>query len=255
MTIVAKFGGTSMATSDSIKKVARILQANPERRIAVVSAPGKLPGCLKMTDLLIHNHIQACMERISLLVNDLGLGLSALHVVMAKFSDLQAHQTDAARISFGEWLSAYLLSQVMRWEFIDACDVIFFENNQVRVEIPWSAKTYVVIPGFYGYDVQTQSIKTFPRGGSDITASLIAERIGAKLCENWTDVSGVFDRDPNRYQNAEPYSRMSYQQLLNITHGGAQVFHPEAIAPLQRAQIPLNIMSTFDPLRSGTFVQ
>lgn len=255
MTIVAKFGGTSMACGKSIKNVARILNENPERRIAVVSAPGKLPGCLKMTDLLIHNHIQACVERVSLLVNELGLGLRAMQVVTAKLYSLQEHGVESARVSFGEWLSAYLLSKITGWEFADASDVIFFEGETIRVEIPWSSKARIVIPGFYGYDVRSQSIKTFPRGGSDITASLIAERVGAKLCENWTDVPGVFDRDPNRYHNALPYAHMSYQQLLGVVHGGAQVFHKEAITPLQNAQIPLHIMSTFEPWSPGTLVQ
>ena len=111
------------------------------------------------------------------------------------------------------------------------------------------------IPGFYGYDTRAQNIKTFPRGGSDITASLIAERVGATLCENWTDVPGVFDKDPNRFYNAAPYTHMSYAELLGVVHGGAQVFHPAAIAPLQKAQIPLQIMSTFEPLHPGTLVQ
>lgn len=253
-TIVAKFGGTSMATAGSIHQVARILSANYHRTICVVSAPGRTSQYLKMTDLLIHNHVHACIERITKLVQDLHLDHITLQTALGKFWEQQTEPVLDARISYGEWLSAYLLSQVTGWRMVDACEVLFFERDQVQVKISWPIGERVIVPGFYGHDTQTGTIRTFTRGGSDITSSLIAAAVAAVLCENWTDVPGVFSKDPNRYPDAVHYPTLNYQELLEIAESGAQVFHQEAIAPLQIANIPLHIMSTFAPEHAGTLV-
>ena len=253
-TIVAKFGGTSVATAQNILRVAAILQSNPQRKICVVSAPGKTATYAKMTDMLIDNEIDACIKRAAELADELKLSNGVMHVISAKLFDLHQYQSSVALVSFGEWLSAYLLSQVTGWMLVDACDVIFFEGTNVRIETPWQTGQRVIVPGFYGYDMQAQTIKLFPRGGSDITASHIAQQMNASLCENWTDVPGVFDRDPNKFSDATSYSHLSYRRLLEVAQSGAQVFHLEAIEPLQKAEIPLCIKSTFAPNKPGTMV-
>ena len=254
MITVSKFGGTSMATADSIRQVANILKANENRTICVVSAPGKTDEYLKMTDLLIHNHRHACIERVIRLVHDLHLDHNVLERALAKLAESQRVPSLPNRVAFGEWLSAWLLSHVTGWRMVDADEVVFFEEDRVTVNITWSKSERVIVPGFYGHDVCTGNIRTFPRGGSDITASLVAEKVGATLCENWTDVPGVFDKDPNRHDDAIAYEELSYTQLLQVAHGGAQVFHRDAIAPLQVANIPLRIRSTFAPHAPGTLV-
>ena len=254
MTVVAKVGGTSMATAHSIRQVAGILLANQERKICVVSAPGKTTAGPKMTELLIHNHTLALLERVDDLSTKLGLEPKSKRALIDKLSIL-SQQSDEARVSFGEWCSAYLLAQVTGWRLIDACEVILFDTTHVRVQCTWKKDERVIVPGFYGWNVHEKAIQLFPRGGSDITASLIAARIGAILCENWTDVSGVFDTDPNQHVTASHYTHMSYQKLLKLAQEGAQVFHPEAIAPLQSAFIPLRIRNTFATEHEGTLVQ
>lgn len=253
-TIVTKFGGTSMASAESILQVANILQSNVYREICVVSAPGKTATWAKMTDQLVNNEIEACTRRAACLASELGLNRNVMNIVSAKLFDLHQYQTQDALISFGEWLSGYLLSQVTGLMLVDACDVIFFEGKNVRIATPWQKNERVIVPGFYGYDTQTQTIKLFPRGGSDITASHIAQQVRADLCENWTDVAGVFDKDPNTFSDAKPYTHLSYEELLEVAEGGAQVFHHEAIDPLREAEISLCIKSTFAPYEQGTMV-
>jgi homoserine O-succinyltransferase len=253
-TVVAKFGGTSMAEPSNILRVADILQSNADRKICVVSAPGKTTTCPKMTDLLISNQIEACTTRATHLVEMLKLSRSAMNVISVKLFDLNQYQSQTALISFGEWLSAYLLSEVTKWRLIDACDVIFFNGDVVHVQTPWQKNERVIVPGFYGYDTQAQTIKLFPRGGSDITASYIAQQVKADLCENWTDVAGVYNKDPNEFSDAVPYRNLSYSKLLEVANGGAQVFHPEAIEPLRKSKIPLCIKNTFAPDEYGTMV-
>ena len=255
MTIVAKFGGTSMATATSIRQVASILNTNPQRKICVVSAPGNIPGSDKMTDALLHKRRQSYGRRTMSLLRELNQGYQAQLVVLAKLLELESEQTDAARISFGEWLSAYLLAQVTGWRLVDASEVIIFCNNTVQVNIVWEEHERVIIPGFYGYDADTNTIKLFPRGGSDITAALIAEKVQADLCERWTDVSGVFNKDPRYYQGAIHYARLTYPELLAVAEDTFQIFHPEGITPLQMAQIPLRIMNTFAAHEPGTLIQ
>lgn len=254
MTIVAKFGGTSMATAESIRAVAAILEQDPARSICVVSAPGKIPGGMKLTDLLINDQVTECTERVICLVQELELGSKVLARVLQKLRTLHLASFAPARMAFGEWLSAYLLTQITGRRFIDANRVVFFSGDLVRIHVCWEPYEQVIIPGFYGYDIDDECVRTFPRGGSDITASLIAAAVSATLCENWTDVSGVFDRDPNHYPSAKQYPELSYNELLNVAHGGAQIFHQSAIAPLMETGIPLHIRSTFAPHVTGTLV-
>ncbi len=254
MTTVVKIGGTSLATADRFHYAASILRTRPDCTVCVVSAPGKTAEYLKMTDLLIHDHTHACIARVTELVRDLHFDLPALETVLAKLEELRSVGTVAARVSYGEWLSAYLLSHLTGWRMVDACEVVFFAEDRVSINTPWQPGERVIVPGFYGHDVASGNIRTFSRGGSDITASLIAAQVSAKLCENWTDVRGVFDKDPNQYDDAILHEALSYAELLEVAHGGAQVFHPEAIAPLQTASIPLCIKSTFEPYAPGTLV-
>ncbi len=251
---VAKFGGSSMATGDSIRRVAAILEADPSRKVCVVSAPGRRPGCLKMTDLLRYGEVGTSYARAILLINELGLDARDMLPIDEKLSHLTKLEGETARMSFGEWLSAYLLSRITGRRFIDATEVFFFNGNQAQAHVWWQKDENVIIPGFYGRDTETESIKLFPRGGSDISASLIAATMGANLCENWTDVSGVYDKDPGRYYNAKRYNELSYNELHNLAVAGAQVIHHDAIAPLLRANIPLMVRNTFAPYEGGTLI-
>ena len=253
MTIVAKFGVTSVATAESIRHVAHILRSNGERTIAVVSAPGHIHRQYeKMTDALVGMQSYSYRERTMSMMRELDLGHHKQLAVLAKLLELESIGTEAARISFGEWFSAYLLADVSGYRLIDAQEVINFHDTEVQVNIMWREGERVVIPGFYGYDVPARKIKLFPRGGSDITAALIAEKIRAERCERWTDVSGVYSDDPRYYHNATHYPELSYSELLRLADKTFQVFHPEGITPLQTAGIPLHILNTFAPQDSGT---
>ncbi len=251
---VAKFGGSSMATGDSIRQVATILAADPARKVCVVSAPGKRPGCLKLTDLLRYGEVAACRERISLIIHELGLGPHEMEQARAKLEERCSLGTEAARMSYGEWLGAYLLSRITGRRFIDATEVFFFNQSHPQALVWWDKEEPVVIPGFYGLDAETETIKLFPRGGSDISASLLARVIGATCCENWTDVSGVYDTDPHGHLSAKRYETLDYDELATIAQAGAQVIHHDAIAPLAAANIPLKVLNTFAPYEGGTLI-
>lgn len=272
--IVCKFGGSSVADAAQIKKVKAILESNPERTIAVVSAPGKRSGDdEKITDMLYKcNSLvqkgQTCRlvfaeiaKRFVEIARNLKLDAEA---VSEKLDEIR-YQLDAGKgadfaASRGEYLSAWIISQYLGWEFIDSADVIVINQDSTVNDVTYQrvremlepGKKYV-IPGFYG-ETEQGVLKTFTRGGSDITGAIIARSVGASLYENWTDVSGIYRADPRVVEYAEAIPELSYKEVRELSDVGASVFHEEAIAPIYASGIPINIKNTNRPEDPGTMI-
>ncbi len=251
--IVCKFGGTSMATAESIRQVAAILMADPRRSICVVSAPGRIENGKKVTDLLYAGELHAAFRRFARIIEELRLSSKVGEHLAQEFKSRAKSPHMPTRLSFGEHMSAYVLAEFLGWHFMDATEVIQFWGRSVRAQLPRELPP-VVIPGFYGLDCRRWEIATFPRGGSDITGAYVASACRAELYENWTDVSGVYDADPRFVPQARPFASLSYEDLATITYGGAQVLHPDAIRPVAESGIPIHIRNTFAPGHSGTIV-
>ena len=272
--VVCKFGGSSVADASQIRKVKAILESDERRSVIVVSAPGKRnKEDDKITDLLYRcNDMvrsgQSCRpifnviaKRFSEIAHALGVDEKELAL---KLDDIR-YQIDAGRgadyaASRGEYLSAYIISMFLGWEFIDAADVIVinsdstvndetYERLSTRLE---SGRRYV-IPGFYGVSEQGV-VKTFTRGGSDITGAIVSRALAAELYENWTDVSGVAAADPRIVENAASVPELSYDEVRELSDVGASVFHEEAIAPIYHLGIPINIRNTNSPDAPGTMI-
>lgn len=255
MKIVAKFGGTSMATAESIRRVAKILQQNSARSIAVVSAPGATVCERKVTDLLIAGDFTAVEKRFCKLMEDLGLEAECFRYLYSQLILCSGSSNVGVRAYLGEHLSAYILAMVTRRRFVDATEVIHFDyEGNVEVHTPWQDGENVVIPGFYGYSHATYSIALFPRGGSDISAAYIAATTQADVYENCTDVSGVYCSDPRQNPEAKKYDYLSHTEMTVLAKGGAQVFHPDALHPVRNRGIPVIIKNTFAPHEQGTVI-
>lgn len=270
--IVSKFGGSSVADADQIKKVKAILESDKNRRIAIVSAPGKRnKEDEKITDLLykcnslvqkgltcrpVFNEISKRFVQIAqkLKIDDVKLS--------ERLDDIRC-MIDAGRgadytASRGEYLSALVISEYIGWEFLDAEDVIVINQDSTVNEATYKKlkekldpeKCYV-IPGFYG-ETEQGVVKTFTRGGSDITGSIVARAVNADLYENWTDVSGIYRADPRIVENAEVNPELSYKEVRELSDVGATVFHEEAIAPIYDSGIPIVVKNTNKPEDPGT---
>lgn len=252
MTVVTKFGGSSMANALGIRQVAKILNQDTWRSVAVVSAAGvcdKYPE--KVTDLLYRNDMSLVGNRLSEIMQDLGLSVDELPGMLLWASKSSLTQ----RVAFGEYMSAYILAKFLGWRFVDARRV--FTLNQrgecMYTNLTWRIGERVVVPGFYGA-LYGGGIALFPRGGSDISGALIAAATGARLYENWTDVSGIYTADPRQHAHARHLSVLSYRQAKMRCDTGARVLHPDAIAPVARRGIPILIKNTFQPNEPGTLV-
>jgi aspartate kinase len=273
MTIAVKFGGSSLADAAQFRKVAAIIQADPERRAVVVSAPGKRhKQDPKVTDILLSIH--------ELVERDLDPGPSlallrgryleierelGVDVGMAKRLDdfEQAVRAGAERdwiASRGEHFSALLMAGYLRAAFVDAEGAVFLTANGLIDERTWRelppklpAEGVYVLPGFYGTGPHGR-VKTFSRGGSDISGALLARAGGARLYENWTDVSGLLVTDPRVVPDAAPMGRVTYRELRELAYSGANVFHEEAILPCKQVGIPIRIANTNDPAAPGTLI-
>ncbi|TSC76003.1 MAG: aspartate kinase [Parcubacteria group bacterium Gr01-1014_31] len=273
-TVVAKFGGTSVATADQIKKVGSIMQANARREYLVVSAPGKRTrDDHKVTDLLYlcqahvrqgirFDHVfQLVRDRFREIVRGLQVGID-LEVLLddAERGIIDRPQSPDFAASRGEFLMARILAAHFHRDFMDASSIIFFqENGQLDSERTYRAlgspdlSSTAVIPGFYGA-LPDGSIKTFSRGGSDITGAIVARGVGATLYENWTDVPGLLMADPKIVAHPRPIARVTYGELRELAYSGATVLHDEAIFPVREARIPVNIRDTNDPDAPGTLI-
>ncbi|MGN0768627.1 MAG: aspartate kinase [Christensenellales bacterium] len=271
---VCKFGGTSMATKDSVTQVKNIIKSDVSRRFVIVSAPGKrFPGDEKVTDLLYacfeekkisgncDGYFGKIRERFCGIVNDLGLDFDITPYLDAAEKGIIESTTPDFAASRGEYLSAIIMSKVLDMDFVDAGEIIKFTAKGVfdseftndLVSKRLSFYNGAVIPGFYG-TLPDGTIKTFTRGGSDFTGAIVARAVEADIYENWTDVDGFMTTDPRIVNNPKLIDYLSYDELRELSYMGAGVLHPESTFPLQATNIPINIKNTFNPSAPGTMI-
>ncbi len=272
--VVCKFGGSSLSDSGQIKKVRNIIRADSQRRFIVVSAPGKRNSSdIKITDLLytcaknaaegiaIDNTYEIIEERFLSICYDLGININEIKNDLKK---IKKNITDGQGVDYaasrGEFLSAKMLSLYLDTEFIDAADVIKLTEdgmvdpssyNLLKEKI--DSKRIYTLPGFFGADSEGK-IKTFSRGGSDISGAIVSRAVNAKIYENWTDVSGLLLADPRIFDNPPGVSEITYQEIRELASLGTNVFHEEAIAPIRDVGIPINIKNTNKPEEAGTMI-
>ena len=271
---VTKFGGSSLASDEQFKKVAKIVLADKTRRYVVPSAPGKRhKDDIKITDMLYtcyeetvrSGEISPLFETIKERYNSIIAGLNLNLSLEKEFDTIK--RSFLARVgkdyaaSRGEYLNGIIMANFLGFDFIDAAEVIFFNNdgtydaektNQVLGE-RLKESEYAVIPGFYGV-MPNDTIKTFSRGGSDITGAIIARAAGADEYENWTDVSGFMIADPRIIDNPKNISVITYRELRELSYMGATVLHEDAIFPVKKAGIPIHIKNTNAPEDEGTLI-
>ncbi len=271
---VCKFGGSSLADADQFRKVKEIIFSDTKRRYIVPSAPGKRNSYdKKITDLLYlcYTHVQQDIpfdqvfeiisRRYLEIVQHLSLSLDLDPYLNEIRRNISAGASADYTASRGEYLNGIIVSKLLDYEFVDAADIIFFDKKGVLDrDKTHSASTArlkkterAVIPGFYG-SLPDGSIRTFSRGGSDITGAILAREVSADLYENWTDVSGLLMADPNIVDNPKPIDIITYKELREITYMGAQVLHDEAIFPVREAGIPVRIKNTNKPEDPGTLI-
>ena len=271
---VVKFGGSSLASAEQFRKVGKIIEADSDRRYVVPSAPGKrFSDDIKVTDMLYDCYHAAAkgsdftkklikiQERFNGIIKGLGLTLSLddeFAIIAENFKNKAGDDYAASR---GEYLNGIIMAKYLGAEFIDAAECIFFDEDGNFDE----KKTYktlgkrlegvecAVVPGFYG-SLPDGSVKTFSRGGSDITGSIVARAVKASVYENWTDVSGFLVADPRLIENPVTINTITYRELRELSYMGATVLHEEAIFPLRNAGIPINIRNTNRPKDAGTMI-
>ena len=274
MVKVVKFGGSSLASAAQFAKVGDIIRADETRRYVVPSAPGKRNAKdTKVTDMLYSCYalaeaeedfkgaLKKIKERYNSIINGLNLTLSLedeFRIIAERFEDKAGEDYAASR---GEYLNGIIMANYLGYEFIDAAEVIFFDENgnfddyktdKVMAE-RLSHVEKAVIPGFYGSDIDG-NVKTFSRGGSDITGSIVSKAVHASVYENWTDVSGCLVADPRIVENAQPIRVITYRELRELSYMGASVLHEDAIFPVRKAGIPINIKNTNAPEEPGTMI-
>lgn len=271
---VIKFGGSSLADAEHFKKVAEIIQEDPARRYVVPSAPGKrFKEDTKVTDMLygcfekasrgenFDEDFDKIIERYEAIIAGLGITLDMTKEydrIKGAFMHQPGRDYAASR---GEYLNGIILAAYLGFDFIDAASVIFFQENGSfdgeRTNVTLSAilrnHKQAVIPGFYG-SMPNGTIKTFSRGGSDVTGSIVARAVNADIYENWTDVSGFLMADPRIVENPKVIETITYRELRELSYMGAGVLHEEAIFPVRFAGIPINIRNTNIPTDPGTMI-
>jgi len=272
---VVKFGGSSMADAAQYRKVKSIVLSDSERRVVVVSAAGKRnKRDHKITDLLYlcHAHVRYGVEcdpifdgitqRYLQIRDELGLQLPLEEEFAALKQRLDnGTVTEDELVSRGEYFSAKLMAAYLGFRFVDAADWIRFRlDGSVDQNASYEALREigiaggVVIPGFYGR-MPDGRIRTFSRGGSDITGALAAAALEADVYENWTDVSGILMADPRIVDDPQPIPEVTYDELRELSYSGAQVLHEGSIFPVREKSIPLNIRNTNDPDHPGTMIK
>jgi aspartate kinase len=270
--VVAKFGGTSMASASTIKQVAKIIKSDPLRKFIVVSAPGKRhPKDVKVTDLLyqVAKEIEEKKDPVSFklvrdrfaeIVEELKLDLPIKSILADILQKMKSSKSLAYIVSRGEYLSALILSNYLDFAFLDSADIIRFKGNHFnRTKTRNDAGSllkkhpYVVIGGFYGSN-ELDQINLLPRGGSDITGAIIADAVNAKLYENWTDVDGFLTCDPRVVDNPKKIDVLTYRELRVLSFMGASVIQAETMFPLIKKGIPTQIKNTFNPSGEGTMI-
>ena len=271
---VVKFGGSSLASARQFKKVGDIIRSDKARRYVIPSAPGKRSSKdEKVTDMLYACYdaastggsykklLNKIKDRYHEIINGLDLNLNLDH----EFERIEENFLGGAgrdyAASRGEYLNGIVMANYLGYEFIDAAEVIFFDDkgnfeadltNQELAE-RLEHVDRAVIPGFYG-SKHDGSIKTFSRGGSDVTGSIVARAIHADLYENWTDVSGFLVTDPRIVEDPEVIETITYKELRELSYMGASVLHEDAIFPVRKEGIPINIRNTNKPEDKGTLI-
>ena len=271
---VVKFGGSSLADANQFRRVAAIVKADPARRYVVASAPGKRhKEDVKVTDMLYHcyelvrqgknisEYYALICERYNSIIADLGLDFDISGELDYIRNAIEHYSGQDFAASRGEYLNSLILAKYLKFDFIDAESVIYFRengtfdeektNNCLREEL--KKHQYAVIPGFYGV-MPNGTIKTFSRGGSDITGSIVSRAAEADLYENWTDVSGCLMADPRIVNDPLPIKTITYRELRELSYMGASVLHEDAIFPVRHAGIPINIRNTNAPEDKGTMI-
>ena len=271
---VAKFGGSSVADGIQLTKTKQIIESDPDRRYVVVSAPGKrFDGDSKITDLLYlckthaeHNLpydqlFQVIADRFMAVQMNLDIDLDLHEHFDIIKENLRKGCTPDYIASRGEYLNAVLVAAFLGYDFVDTEGLIQFDSKgrlkqketdeALREELAKHERA--VLPGFYGSDPEG-NIKTFSRGGSDVTGALVARAVNADMYENWTDVSGFLMADPRIVKNPKPIQKISYLELRELSYMGASVLHEDAIFPARQANIPINIRNTNIPEDPGTII-
>ncbi len=271
---VAKFGGSSVSDAIQMGKVKSIVESDPERRYVVASAPGKrFSEDNKITDLLYlckahidHNVpydqvFQVICDRYMAIEMNLGVNVNLQKQFDEINSNLKSGASEDYIASRGEYLNALIIAAYLGYDFVDTAGLIQFDskgrfmngktNDALNEELKKHEKA--VLPGFYGTKPDG-TVKTFSRGGSDITGALVARAVNASVYENWTDVSGFLMADPRIVSNPKPISTLSYKELRELSYMGASVLHEDAIYPARVADIPINIRNTNEPEDPGTTI-
>lgn len=271
---VVKFGGSSLADANQFRKVADIIKSDDKRRYVVPSAPGKrFSDDIKVTDMLYKccelagsgvdftEDFQIIKDRYNGIISDLGIDISLDADFDIIVNELKSRPAKDYAASRGEFLNGKVLAAYLGFNFVDAADVIIFDTKgqllldetvkAVRAQL--KDLDNAVIPGFYGKTTEGV-IKTFSRGGSDVTGSIIANAVNAEIYENWTDVSGFLVADPRIVENPEAIETITYRELRELAYMGASVLHEDAIFPVRSAGIPINIRNTNRPEDAGTMI-
>lgn len=271
---VVKFGGSSLASAEQFKKVGNIIHADAERKYVVPSAPGKRDSKdTKVTDMLyscyalaeadqdFKSELQAIKARYQEIIDGLELSLTLdeeFKIIEKNFREKAGSNYAASR---GEYLNSIIMAEYLGYTFIDAAEVIFFDEkgefdgektNEVLSARLAGCET-AVVPGFYGA-MPDGTVKTFSRGGSDITGSIVAKAAKADVYENWTDVSGFLIADPRIIDHPESIDVITYRELRELAYMGATVLHEDAIFPVRQQGIPINIRNTNAPEDNGTWI-
>lgn len=272
---VCKFGGTSMADGNIILRAAKIIQSDKDRRFVVVSAPGKrFSSDIKVTDLLYKcadaietgdmSAFEETFGKISTRFLNIEKELGVSVDMQANLEWVKAEMLDGAGRDYcasrGEFFAAKIMATALHVPFVDATEFVRFHEDGTLDESTFGLGAKVlakydkaVIPGFYGLGADGR-VRTFSRGGGDISGSIVARSVKASLYENWTDVSGFYACDPRIVTNPKWISELSYQELRELSYMGANVLHSESIFPVRSAGIPIRICNTFCPDDAGTYI-
>lgn len=270
---VTKFGGSSLASAEQFKKVAEIVKSDKDRHFVIASAPGKRDSAdSKVTDMLYSccelaqkgSDYMPLLAEIKQRFADIIQGLNIDFNLDAEFVEiersLQNPKSDYMA-SRGEHINSKILAKYLGFDFIETADYLLFDDNGIYMPEKSNSKLgkalvsvdYAVVPGFYGAKANGE-IKTFSRGGSDITGSIVARAVKADIYENWTDVSGVYAADPRIVKNPRTISHITYKELRELSYMGASVLHEDAVFPVRKAGIPINIRNTNKPEDKGTLI-
>lgn len=272
---VVKFGGSSLASAEQFKKVGDIIKSDPARVYVVPSAPGKrFSDDIKVTDMLLHlyetakegKNMDEEIKAIKARYDEIITGLELKNFSLDKeFEEIKAYLKESPERDYaasrGEFLNGKVMACYLGAEFVDAAEVIFFNEegnlNSYKTEKALAARLKeakpAVVPGFYGIG-KDGKVKTFSRGGSDVTGSLVAQAVKADVYENWTDVSGFLVTDPRIVSNPKGIKYITYRELRELSYMGASVLHEDAIFPVRHNGIPINIKNTNAPEDEGTWI-